>query len=312
MQNVRVDRDKYIGGSDIPIIMGISQFKTRFDLLLEKAGLKENTFDGNEYTEYGNIMEPKIREYVNKQLGKSFIEGKHIDGDIRCHTDGEDYTTILEIKTTSQIHNTVDEYKVYLVQLLFYMEHTNRQAGILAVYNRPEDFNEKFDEHRLQLFTIRIENYFELLDQINNAVEQFRWDLLKAKENPFITEEDLLPVDLKELSDKVVEFENKLSELAVIEKEAKKVKAKLKEAMEKYGKKTWETPNGTKITLVEDTPDKEVEVEYYDEEKFIVENIELHEAYHNKLAEYKETRKEIKKGKSGYVKITLPKEGKNE
>ena len=311
MQNVRVDRDKYIGGSDIPIIMGISQFKTRFDLLLEKAGLKENTFDGNEYTEYGNIMEPKIREYVNKQLGKSFIEGKHIDGDIRCHTDGEDYTTILEIKTTSQIHDTIDEYKVYLVQLLFYMEHTNRQAGILAVYYRPEDFNEEFDENRLQLFTIRIENYFDLLEQINEAVEQFRWDLLKAKGNPFITEEDLLPVDLKELSDKVVEFENKLSELAVIEKEAKKVKAKLKEAMEKYGKKTWETPNGTKITLVEDTPDKEIEVEYYNEDKFIAENTELHETYHNKLAEYKETRKEIKKGRSGYVKITLPKEKEN-
>ena len=67
MQNVKVDRDKYIGGSDIPIIMGISQFKTRFELLLEKAGLKENTFDGNEYTEYGNIMEPKIRDYINKR-----------------------------------------------------------------------------------------------------------------------------------------------------------------------------------------------------------------------------------------------------
>lgn len=312
MQNVRADREKYIGGSDIPIIMGISQFKTRFDLLLEKAGLKENTFDGNEYTEYGNIMEPKIRDYVNKQLGKTFVEGKHVDGDIRCHTDGEDYTTILEIKTTSQIHNTVDEYKVYLVQLLFYMEHTNRQAGILAVYDRPEDFNEEFDENKLQLFTIRIENYKELLGQINNAVEQFRIDVEKAKENPFITEEDLLPMDLKELSDKVVEFENKLSELAVIEKEAKKVKAKLKEAMEWYGKKTWETPNGTKITLVEDTPDKEIEVEYYNEEKFIAENTELHETYHNKLAEYKEIRKEIKKGRSGYVKITLPKEKENE
>jgi len=310
MQNVRVDRDKYIGGSDIPIIMGISQFKTRFDLLLEKAGLKENTFDGNEYTEYGNIMESKIRDYVNKQLGKSFVEGKHIDGDIRCHTDGEDYTTILEIKTTSQIHNTVDEYKVYLVQLLFYMEHTNRQAGILAVYDRPEDFNKEFDENRLQLFTIRIENYKELLEQINKAVEQFRIDLEKAKENPFITEEDLLPVDLTEIANKVVLIENKLAEYKAIEEESKKVKAQLKKAMEDYGKKTWETPNGTKITLVEDTPDKEIEVEYYDEKKFIDENAELHEAYHNKLAEYKETRKEIKKGKSGYVKITLPKEDK--
>jgi len=80
--------------------------------------------------------------------------------------------------------------------------------------------------------------------------------------------------------------------------------------LEKYGKKTWETPSGIKVTLVEDTPDKEIDVEYYNEDKFIAENTELHEAYHNKLAEYKETKKEIKKGKSGYVKITLPKEDK--
>lgn len=308
MQNVKVDRDKYIGGSDIPIIMGISQFKNRFDLLLEKAGLKENTFDGNEYTEYGNVMEPKIREYVNKQLGKTFVEGKHTDGDIRCHTDGEDYTSILEIKTTSQTHETVDDYKVYLVQLLFYMEHTDRKAGILAVYHRPDDFNEEFDENRLQLFTIRIENYTELLEKINKAVEQFREDLKKVKENPFVTEEELLPVDLTELSNKVLEFENRLVEYKKIEEEAKKAKAQLKMAMENQGLKKWETPNGTKITLVEDTPDKEVEVEYYDEEKFIAENAELNEAYHNTLEKYKETKIEIKKGKSGYVKITLPKE----
>lgn len=180
MQAVTVDREKYIGGSDIPIIMGISQFKTRFDLLLEKAGLKENNFEGNEYTEYGNVMEPKIREYINKQLGKNFVEGKHINGDIRCHTDGEDYTTILEIKATSQIHINVDDYKVYLVQLLFYMFHTDRKSGMLAVYHRPEDFSEEFDEKRLQIFTIRIENYKELLEQINKAVEQFRTDLKKS------------------------------------------------------------------------------------------------------------------------------------
>ena len=56
-----------------------------------------------------------------------------------------------------------------------------------------------------------------------------------------------------------------------IETQAKELKAQLKAAMEKAGTKTWETPNGIKITLVED---KEV----------------------------------IKKGRSGYVKITLPKE----
>lgn len=307
MQAVTIDRDKYIGGSDIPIIMGISHFKTRYDLLLEKAGLKENDFNGNEYTEYGNIMEPKIREYINNQLGKNFIEGKHIDGDIRCHTDGEDYTTILEIKTTSQIHITVDEYKVYLVQLLFYMFHTDRKAGMLAVYHRPDDFNDAFDEKRLQIFTIRIENYTELLNQINNAVEQFRVDLEKVKENPFITEEELLPLDLTELSNKIVLLENQLTKMKEVEEQVKELKAKLKSTMEQKSVKKWETPNGVKITLIEDKPDEEVIEKVVNEELFRSENQDLVEQYELKQAEYLEEKKAIKKGKSGYVRITLPK-----
>ena len=50
-KNVTENRYKYIGGSDIPIIMGISTFKKRFDLLLEKAQLKTDDFQGNEYTD---------------------------------------------------------------------------------------------------------------------------------------------------------------------------------------------------------------------------------------------------------------------
>ena len=76
MQNVKVDRDKYIGGSDIPIMMNISPFKTRWELLQEKAGLVENTFDGNQYTEYGNVLEPKIRDYINESQKDKFVEGK--------------------------------------------------------------------------------------------------------------------------------------------------------------------------------------------------------------------------------------------
>ena len=307
-KSVKEDREKYIGGSDIPIIMGISPFKTRFDLLLEKAELKDNDFDGNEYTEYGNKMEPKIREHINKSLGKDYVEGKHIIDDIRIHTDGECSGSILEIKTTSQIHEDVNDYKVYLVQLLFYMYHTKKTSGMLAVYNRPEDFSEEFDEKRLQVFGISIDNYKELVDEINKAVEQFKIDLEKVKENPFITEEDLLPVDIKEIAEQVVALENELATFKTIQDKYDKAKAELKTAMENQGLKKWTTPNGTQITLVLDSPDKEVEEEYYDEDKFIAENTELHQQYHNKLAEYKETRKVIKKGKKGYVKITLPKE----
>ena len=297
MQAVTIDRDKYIGGSDIPIIMGISPFKTRFDLLLEKAGLKEDDFDGNEYTEYGNILEPKIREYVNKTFDKEYIESKHINGDIRVHTDGEDKDSILEIKTTSQIHKKLDDYKVYLVQLLFYMQETKKSFGYLAVYERPEDFNEEFDSNRLHTYRLDIEDYKELLEQINKAVDQFRIDLAKVKENPFITEEELLPVDLTELSNKVVALENQLAEMKKIEAQAKDLKTQLKAAMENNNIKKWETPNGVKITLVADGEDKIVRK--FNEKLFKDNNLDLWDEYNEEV---------VQKGKTGYVKITLPKE----
>lgn len=191
MQDVRTDRNKYLGGSDIPTIMNINPFKKRFDLLLEKADLLENDFDGNIYTEYGNILEPKIREYINKLKNTNYKEYKKIDGNIRCHLDGFNDVSVLEIKTTSQIRKKVSSYKKYLVQLLFYMQQTNTKKGLLAVYERPKDFSEEFYEERLQIFEIDINDYDELLKDINTAVEKFIEDLEKIKENPFIEEWEL-------------------------------------------------------------------------------------------------------------------------
>ena len=117
MHDVTIDRDIYIGGSDIPCIMGISPFKTRYELLLEKAGLREDDFCGNKYTVYGQQLEPQIRDYINDKMptGEKYEPNRVIDGDIRCHTDGFNGWSVLEIKTTSRIYKTVDEYKIYLV-----------------------------------------------------------------------------------------------------------------------------------------------------------------------------------------------------
>lgn len=299
MQAVTIDRDKYIGGSDIPIIMGISPFKTRFDLLLEKAGLKENDFEGNEFTEYGNVLEPKIRNYVNEKYDFNFIETKTIVDDCRYHADGDDEEKqcMLEIKTTSQIHKNVRDYKHYIVQLLKGMMMKNYKKGILAVYERPKDFSEDFDKNRLNVYYIEIELYKDWCDEINKAVDQFRIDLVKVKENPFITEEELLPVDLTELSNKVVTLENQLAEMKKVELQAKELKTQLKAAMEKNNIKKWETPNGVKITLVADGEDKIVRK--FNEQLFKENNLDLWDEYSEDV---------VQKGKTGYVKITLPKE----
>lgn len=305
-ETVKQDRDKYIGGSDIPVIMNLSPFKSRFDLLLEKAGYKEDSFEGNVYTEYGNKLEPKIREYINNELGfkkDPFVEGKHIreasDDEIigvRIHTDGENKDCILEIKTTSQIYDKVDDCKLYLVQLLFYMVNTGKPYGALAVYERPEDLSEEFDPFRLKIFYINLEDYTELCKEIGDACEKFIEDLQKVKDNPFITEEELLPTEITDIAAQIVAFESQLDYFKAIEKKIKDNKTRLKNAMQACGVKSWTTPNGYKITLI---PDGEDEVKKkFNESK-------LKETDPDTYNKYLEDT--IVKGRAGYVKITAPK-----
>lgn len=318
MQNVKVDRDKYIGGSDIPILMEISPFKTRWELLQEKAGLLKNDFEGNAYTEFGNILEPQIRDYINKNLKDKFVEGKDVIDDIRCHTDGINKTMVLEIKTTSQIHSTLEEYKVYLVQLLFYMKYTKRKKGKLAVYERPENFDETFDESRLTIYDIDIKDYKELLEEIDIAVDDFRNDLRRIKENPFLTEADLQPQDLIDLVKELETTEKQLSKYDELVARRDELKEQVKNKLDEIGKKSLIT-EVAKFTRVADAKDTIVEI--FDEEKFKESNIDLYNKYSKEevsivfdLEKFKEENKEIskeyttttiKKGKAGYLKMSF-------
>lgn len=299
--DVTKNRNDYIGGSDIPVIMGISSFKTRYELLLEKAGLKENEFTGNKYTIYGQHIEPKIREYINKLYNTTFEPNQVINGDFRGHTDGFNGKCVLEVKSTSQIYETVDEYKVYLVQLVKYMQENAVKKGLLAVYERPEDFNEEFDAERLHIYEIDIKDYKNLLEEVNTEIDRFRVDLAKLKENPLLCEEDFQPSELVTLSNKVLAFENKIAEYKAIETEYKQMKQQLFEAMQKHDVKSWNTVNGVKITRVDGTePTTKIEKEF-DTDKLKAEQPEIYEKY--VVEKEKKTA-----GKSGYVKITLPKE----
>ena len=275
--DVSQDRDKYIGGSDLPIICGISKFKTRWQLLLEKAGLAENTFEGNPYTRYGHYIEPFIRDHINLIYNTQFVPNRVINGDIRCHSDGFNGECVLEIKSTSDIFSSVDGYKVYLIQLVKYMEQNEVKKGILAVYDRPGDMSQEFDPKRLQVFEILLDDYKNLL-----------------------SEQDFLPAgNMVALADKVAKLENQLAALKEVENQCKEAKKALYNEMLNRKVKSWTMPNGTKLTMVMETPAGTKTVTEFDTEAFKAECPGIYQKY-LKTVEKKTN------GKAGYVRITVP------
>lgn len=305
MQDVKVDRHKYIGGSDIPIILGLSPFKSRYDLLLEKAQIKEVEFAGNKYTEFGDEMEAKIRNYYNEIKNLNFIETKKVVDDFRYHSDGfdESINTILEIKTTGakNIKSSVYEYKTYISQLLFGMYLNNAKNGVLLVYERPIDMCIDFNKDLLNEYSVSIDDKeaIGLLELIKKETSLFLEDLERVKnayifENVILKEEELIQSDLVVLSNQIIQLENELIFFKEKQEQLTKMKENLKEAMIKENIKKWETPNGVKITLVADTPDKTEKA--FDLDKFKTENDDLFNKYQID---------KVKKGRNGYVKITL-------
>ena len=290
-ESVTQDRDRYIGGSDIAAIMGISPFTTRWDLLCYKAHIKENTFCGNAYTEYGNQMEEKIRDYINS-LGYDFKESKTIlkDSDVlptRYHGDGlsKKQRIVLEIKTTSKI-GTLSDYTYYLVQLLYGMWANQCEEGILAVYERPENMSLDFDKSRLQIIYIRMEDYTELMKDILNSVASFRWDYSYLVENPE-SEEYMLPsnTSLRKISTAKMKIGGinipvswLLENISEIKKAESDIRDKLKSQMEEHGiKKIAFTDLGIKFTYV---PATEGSTKMkFNEKKFKKENEKLYEQY---------------------------------
>lgn len=297
--DVSQDRDKYIGGSDIPAILGLSKFTTRWQLLLQKAGLEERTFTGNRYTEYGHIIEPQIRDHINLTYNTNFIPNRVINGDLRFHTDGFNGECVLEVKSTSETYSTVEGYKVYLVQLIKYMEQNEVTKGILAVYERPEDMNPVFDPKRLQVFEILMDDHRSLLAHVNREIDKFRVDLERLKENPLLSEQDFLPAgSLVTLADKVAKFENQLSQMKEIEAQLKDAKKALYNEMLKRNVKSWSMPNGTKITRVDEVPASTKQVAELDVELLKAEQPDM-VALYTRMVEKKSS------GKAGYVRITV-------
>lgn len=238
--NVTENRHLYIGGSDVPTILGINKYKTQYELALEKTGIKSSEFKGNEYTQYGNVMEPQIRDYINAVNMPTFIEATKTGDGIRSNVDGYDdeHKIILEIKT----HGKTPTIKSYEAQMQLYMYHFDCEFGWLAMYERPEDFDAEFDPDRLEIKEVERDD--EYIQKILEAIDTFWIRCEFLKDNPEATETEYYNFGQNEvavLASKVQKMELQLIQFKELEKSYKEAKQLLHDKMEEYDVKKFDT-----------------------------------------------------------------------
>lgn len=186
--NVTEKRNVYIGGSDVPTLLGINKYKTEFELAQEKAGIVTRPFISNPYIQFGNQLEPHIRDYINTVNQLNFEVETYINEEkrIRSNVDGIDkkHKILLEVKT----HGVQYKQNVYEAQMQLYMDQIGCDYGWLALYKRPKDMDIEFDKSNLVIKEIDRDE--EWIAEIHNKIKAFWHKLEKLKANPDMTKEE--------------------------------------------------------------------------------------------------------------------------
>jgi len=290
MNSVTETRNDYIGGSDVPTILGMTAKygKSAYKLAQIKAGVLEDDFQGNEYTRYGQAMENDIRTFINFSEGTDFKPATKINLFFRGNADGVCGKRLLEIKTFGKTFD-VD---LYYPQIMFYMDLFDLDVCMLVGYKRPDNFSENFDPDNLIIEQIHFDN--DEAEKIIKKCNSF-WTAVEAmRENPKMTEQEFFSMtqdgEIAAIVDEIAVLENILADYKETEKQLKGFKQKLFDEMELRGAKSLDTGD-YKITKVDSSETTKTVV---DEKKL---KEEFEETYNTVLTEKVSKR-------AGYVRIT--------
>ncbi len=131
-------RNKFIGGSDVAAILGIDRYRTPYEVWDEKKN-GNNPFTGNQFTEWGILLEPVIITKFEKENGvtvrdnnKTFIHPEYPF--LGCHPDGiyGADNDLLEVKTVGSNaykHWGNDIPLEYYCQIIHNMDVTGAKKG---------------------------------------------------------------------------------------------------------------------------------------------------------------------------------------
>jgi len=220
-------RKKCIGGSDVPIILGLSKYKTPYELWLEKTGIINEDYEENEYQYWGSRLESIIADEFAKRNNLTIEYPdtiKHPQYDFMAgNLDGfiPSLNAVLEIKCSSQYMSHewgepgTDAIPMpYLVQVAFYCIISNADKAFLAVLIGGNTYKEY------------IYNRDRALEQfIVNACVNFWECVLNKKEPEFVNSYDVIKKYPTHESNKSISANEKLIlQLQKIKESREKIK----------------------------------------------------------------------------------------
>jgi len=131
-------RRKGIGGSDVAAILGINPYKSAFSVYMDK--IEGTTFEGNIHTEFGNWMEPHIRDEFPRRFKK------HEKIDIQVY----EYSYVLQHP----------EVEYFIANLDGIMEHPELGTGLIEIKTASEmQWKQWQDEEIPDMYYCQIQHY---------------------------------------------------------------------------------------------------------------------------------------------------------
>ncbi len=248
-----------IGGSDAGAIMGLNEYATPLSVYLAKKGFA--SFEGNAATEWGNILEDKIRQKAKADLGieiepvpgmftskeYSFMNA-NLDGLVYVEGEKEIAGSVVtglgghEIKTsrTGKGFGNDEIPDSYYAQVQHYMAVTGLDFFILTVYI--------FDRYEGRHYVVPRMDDFIL--QLIEAEKNFWNDNVLASVMPSPTGNEnelelLKSMPMAETIELDSECESLLDEKAVIDKQIKELQVKVNALKEQVLIKMSAASNGT-------------------------------------------------------------------
>ena len=217
-------RKRGIGGSDVSCLLGINKWKSEIELWLDKTNQTNEPAEENEAMQWGNIMEPIIRNHFAEVMNKPVVEVKamlqhpqypymlaDVDG---LTVDDAGNPAILEIKTASEYKRSEWEEDIptyYQTQVQHYLCVTGIAKAYVAVLIGGNSFKvyEVDADMEIQSMLVTLEQ--EFWNKVQNMIRpemdgsDAAKDLLDNIYRGGIAEQIILPEEAIEYVDQYIE-----------------------------------------------------------------------------------------------------------